>query len=545
MSDLEFNPQFQQAQAALLNTKQHVFITGRAGTGKSTLLKHFLTQITDERSWVVVAPTGVAALNVGGETIHHFFRLKPAATIIEVVREAKKARRDFRAEIYQHLQILIIDEISMVRADLFDSIDIFLQKVRGNQQPFGGVRVICFGDLYQLPPVVRSSEKEIFQQYYDSPYFFSSHVFQRLQVEESLNNFCFIELEKIYRQTDPTFINFLNDVRTRDVSDSDLTLINNQVLEIERLSDLDSRYVILTTTRAKAHAINLARLQELSTPTSTFIARSSHNFRDSAEPTDQTLELKVGARVMLLVNDSQGRYVNGSLGAVGAINDEQELVSVQLDTGLKVEVNYYTWESSRSVYNQAQKRIERETIGSFSQLPLKLAWAMTIHKAQGKTFPHLMIDLERHTFTTGQAYVALSRGVDLSGICLARPLRLSDIRLDYKIVKFLTNIQYQLAAKQRGGQNITDQLETAIASGSSLIMDYLKANNTKSQRIIQPIAISDMEFKGVKFLGLTAICSQYDQQRTFNVARILKLDPITPPKLTQPDSSPDSKPDIN
>ncbi len=522
MSEFELNAQIKIALDLLENTDKHVFITGRAGTGKSTLLTHFLTQITHQ-DFVVLAPTGVAALNVGGETIHHFLRIKPAATTEEVIKDAKRAKKGKLAKLYQHLDTIIIDEISMVRADLFDHLDIFLQTVRKNKYPFGGVRIVCFGDLYQLPPVVQWSEREIFSQYYQSPYFFSSHVFKRLQEEENLSNFAFIELEKIYRQSDPTFIDFLNQVRDRTIDDHNLALINQKILQTDNLDDIDSNYIILTVTKAKAQAINLARLNNLSGKKYSFTADYYGNFNQSSAPNDEKLILKKGARVMMLNNDSGGEWVNGSMGEISDIDYKNETIWVKLDHGNEIEVKKHSWEASSSVFDPVKQTITRQTIGSFTQFPIKLAWAITIHKAQGRTFDKLIIDLEKNAFAAGQTYFAFSRGTSLNNIYLIRPLKKSDIRLDYQIVSFLTSLQYQLAAINNQSDSFQALIEKAINEKCDLSMVYLKGKNIKSERIITPLKISKMEFKGIEFLGLCAFCHQRQAERNFALKRIINL----------------------
>lgn len=430
------DPQAQKILRALLQTDDHLFITGRAGTGKSTLLNYFLTQLKDI-NYVVLAPTGVAALNVGGETFHRFLKIKPGATRQEVVAEARFAKRCKRDKIYTQLQLIVIDEISMVRADLFDSLDLYLRAVRQSDAPFGGVRVVCFGDLYQLPPVVTRDEEALFQSYYQTPYFFSSDVFHRLSQEELFSNFTCLQLEQIYRQSDRQFIDFLNSVRHNRVDEDQLNRINSHVLDGCGLDDLDPRFVILTVTRARAQKINLNRLANLSGSARSFKSSTKGKFSPLSQPADEDLFLKIGARVMLLNNQSDDLWVNGSTGEITAIDDDKNLVYVQLDDGEEVPVPRFTWETARSVFNDKTGKIEREVTGSFTQYPLKLAWAITVHKSQGKTFDKLIIDFERGAFAPGQTYVAFSRGTTMDQIFLSRPLQLSDIKVDPQIVSFL------------------------------------------------------------------------------------------------------------
>ncbi len=438
---LEHNAQIDEALAALLVRRGHVFITGSAGTGKSTLLRYFLQNCGDQQT-VVLAPTGVAALNVGGETIHHFMRIGPMATRGDVFSAARRLVRAHETKLYESVDALIIDEISMVRADLFDFLDLFLRLVRGNERPFGGVRLICFGDLYQLPPVVKGDEREAFEEEYETPFFFSSQVFDRLQRDRRVP-LEYIQLQKIYRQTDERFISLLQEIRTQSITPERLALLNERVLDDGRVDDLAGDFVVLTATKARAEAINNYHLECLPGRVRAYLANQDGKFPDSSRPTLERLRLKKGARVMLLNNHPKGAWVNGTMGEIEAMY--RDFVLVKLDGGETVKVDVYTWENYHAVFNPVKQTIEREKVGEFSQLPLKLAWAVTIHKAQGQTFERLAIDLGRGAFAGGQTYVALSRGTSLEGICLARPLRPEDICCDQHILRFyqeLENLEY-------------------------------------------------------------------------------------------------------
>lgn len=429
---LEHNPQIDEALAALLTRRGHVFIFGSAGTGKSTLLRYFLQNCGDQQV-VVLAPTGVAALNVGGETIHHFVHIGPMATRGDVHSAARRRVREHETQLYENLDALVIDEISMVRADLFDFLDLFLRLVRDDDQPFGGVRLICFGDLYQLPPVVKEDECDAFMEEYETPFFFSSQVFDRMQRDDQMS-LEYIQLQKIYRQADEEFIGLLQEMRTQCLTSEHLAFLNERVLTCGRVDDLAGDYIVLTATRARAEAINNRHLASLPGHAREYKADQDGKFPDSSQPTLQCLRLKVGARVMLLNNHPQGAWVNGSIGEIEAMY--RDFVLVKLDSGETVKVDAYTWENYHSAFDPAKQAIVRVKVGEFSQLPLKLAWAVTIHKAQGQTFERVAIDLGRGAFAGGQAYVALSRGTSLAGICLARPLRAEDIYCDEHIVHF-------------------------------------------------------------------------------------------------------------
>lgn len=428
---LEFTPQFTQALSKMESGKAFVFVTGRAGTGKSTLLKHFVQNT--KLNTPVLAPTGVAALNVDGETIHRFFKIPPAVTP-DIARQEALERKN--TGIYRKINVLVIDEISMVRADLLDSIDAFLRAVRRNHLPFGGVRVIGIGDLYQLPPVVTPDETSAFSRFYATPYFFSSKVYNLLS---QIGMVDFLELEKVYRQKDQKFIDLLNAIRNRTATENDLMKLNARLTYAEPPRDA----IILTPTNAAADAINQARMAELEHQARTFEGLAQGKFSGRDLPTEEMLELKVGARVMCVANDQHGRFVNGSLGWVRGF--DQGAAMVELD-GKKepICIETYTWTMFRTKYVKKTDSVEREQIGSFKQLPLRLAWAVTIHKSQGKTFEKVTLDLGRGAFAAGQVYVALSRCTSLEGLSLLKPVTLQQIKLDSSIVQYLDSWQNAL-----------------------------------------------------------------------------------------------------
>ncbi len=411
--ELERTPEFEDALHKMEHGKAFVFITGRAGTGKSTLLRHFVQQ--GRLIAPVLAPTGVAALNVQGETIHRFFKIPPSVDLQVARMEAENRKKP---EIYRQIQALIIDEISMVRADLLDAMDIFLQVIRGNKRPFGGVRVIGIGDLYQLPPVVTTADQQAFLQKYKTPYFFSSEVYRRLHGTGQID---FTELVKIYRQKDQEFIQLLNAIRSREICAEQLSKLNARIITVPPPEDS----IILTPTNEVADTINQARLRTLDTSTSVFEGIVSGKFKERDMSTDLFLALKVGARVMCVANDLKGRFVNGSLGWVIAILEEEgeRKILVQLDDVKEpVVIESYTWNIHRTKYNRKTGNLQQEPVGSFTQVPLRLAWAVTIHKSQGKTFEKVTLDLGRGAFAAGQIYVALSRCRTLEGLTLIKPI---------------------------------------------------------------------------------------------------------------------------
>ncbi len=510
---LQRTQQFDDALALMGGKDPFVFITGRAGTGKSTLLTFF--RETVDPTVPVLAPTGVAALNVQGETIHRFFRFTPGITARDARKKGKSARDN---ELYRTLTTIIIDEISMVRADLLDCVDAFLRAARKANRPFGGVRIIAIGDLYQLPPVVTSSDKEAFFQLYRTPYFFSSAVVSELVQSHQL---VFIELETIYRQTDPVFIELLNAVRNRSITQEQLNRLNQRI-GVVAVKDA----VILTPTNDVADEINAKRLAALTGKRQSFRASVQGDFPPRDMPTDEVLTLAIGARVMCVVNDSGGQYVNGSLGWVRGFtktDDGAAAAVVDIDDGGEAIVTPYTWTLYRSIYNAAEHRLDQESLGSFRQLPLKLAWAMTIHKSQGKTFDAVDLQLGRGAFAHGQVYVALSRCRSSEGLTLTKPVTAGQIRLDYAIQQFVTSLQYQRARQAIDTDTLIQRLRSAARAKQRVTITYLKAKDEKSRRQIQPISVKWDEYNGHEYLKLRAYCYLRNEERFFNVERILEL----------------------
>ena len=403
----------------------HYFITGKAGTGKSTLLQLF--RKTTKKKIAVLAPTGVAALNVKGQTIHSFFGFPP-----KLMDKTEIIPRKFR-KLYLSLDAIIIDEVSMVRADIIDNIDQFLKINRRNNAPFGGVQMIFFGDLFQLPPVVATAyEKQYFRQYYQSPYFFDAHIFHELAREKVI----FLELSKVYRQEQRSFIRLLDLIRLNEMDYDDLDYLNQRYIK-----DFQKQpgYITLCARNATADQINQVELQSIKQPIFQYRAKIEGSFDPRLFPTDLSLSLKVGAQVMIIKNDPGRKYVNGTLAIVETLSDHSIGISFQDASGKKELVDLTTtrWEVIKYRYNpQSTIKIESDVIGTFEQFPLKLAWAVTIHKSQGKTFDKVIVDLGAGAFEHGQTYVALSRCRTLEGIILSKPLRPQDIMVDPTVTHF-------------------------------------------------------------------------------------------------------------
>jgi ATP-dependent exoDNAse (exonuclease V) alpha subunit len=392
----------------------HLFVTGRAGTGKSTLLRAIRDMVPAEM--VVVAPTGLAAVNVGGQTIHSFFGFPPRLIRPDDIRRSRNGR------VMRGLKFLVIDEVSMVRSDLMWAIDQSLRVNRGRpREPFGGVRLAMFGDLHQLPPVIDEPEvASHLEGEHGGPFFFS------IGALREGSGTALIELEQVFRQRDEALLRVLNRVRDGEADEDDLSALNERVHPIRTLSEGEP-YVILTPTNAAARRINMAYLEALPSRSYEYQAGVTGEFSDSAQPTDATMILKAGAKVMLLRNDSDRRWVNGTIARISRL--EEDRVWVEVD-GEEYEIERVAWENRRYAYDKAEEKIVETVAGTFRQFPLRLAWALTIHKSQGLTLDKVYIDLGRGTFAHGQAYVALSRCRTLDGLALARPLRPSDVLFD-------------------------------------------------------------------------------------------------------------------
>ncbi len=418
---LELNEGFKYALDVLEKTDQPLFLTGRAGTGKSTLLQLFRS--TTRKKMVVLAPTGIAALNVQGQTIHSFFGFPPRLI------QAKDITKHFNKKWFKRIEVLVIDEISMVRADLLDAIDRSLRLNRESLLPFGGVQMVFVGDLFQLPPVIASEEeKRIFEMAYQTPYFFSANVLRDFDFEK-------MELRKVYRQEQRHFLRLLDAVRLNQVDYEDLEDLNQRH---QPLFEAERTFITLATRNAKVDRINLRELANLDGAEEVFMANIKGEFDPKQYPAEQALRLKIGAQVMFIKNDPDGNFVNGTIGKVSDFDTEGIKVFTDEQGSPKViNVVPVKWEIIR--YRPGKENpneIEAEVVGTFEQYPLRLAWAVTIHKSQGKTFDQVIIDMDTGAFEFGQTYVALSRCRTLEGIVLRQKLKLSDMLTDERVVDY-------------------------------------------------------------------------------------------------------------
>lgn len=428
------NPEFQDALNLIQFTRQSVFLTGKAGTGKSTFLKYVCANV--KKKHVVLAPTGIAAINAGGSTLHSFFKLPFHPLLPDdpnfSLRNGKlhsflKYSSEHR-KLIKEIELVIIDEISMVRADIIDFIDKVLRVYSQNmREPFGGKQLLLVGDVFQLEPVVKNDEREILNRFYPSPYFFSARVFNEIELVA-------VELTKVYRQSDKVFINVLDHIRTNTTGSADLQLLNTRYNTKIEACESDM-YITLATRRDTVDFINEKKLAELPGESAILRGEIKGEFPESSLPTQIELELKPGAQIIFIKNDPDKRWVNGTIGTVSGI-DENDTIYVITEDGQEFDVKKEKWSNIRYKYNEQEKKIEEEELGVFIQYPIRLAWAITIHKSQGLTFSRVVIDFTGGVFAGGQAYVALSRCTSLDGIQLKKPISRGDIFVRPEIVTF-------------------------------------------------------------------------------------------------------------
>lgn len=442
------NSQFRNALNLVQFTSNSLFLTGKAGTGKSTFLKYICEHT--KKKYVVLAPTGIAAINAGGVTLHSFFKLPFHPLVPDDPRYAGRKLRDFlkynkeHCKLVREVELIIIDEISMVRADIIDFIDRILRTYSGNhRQAFGGKQMLFVGDIFQLEPVVKRDERDILQRFYETPYFFSARVFQEMKLVS-------IEFTQVYRQTDKVFVSVLDHIRTNTVTKADLQLINCQVRnEGENTNENDSTALTITLAarRDTVDFINQSRLSALEGDVQTFSGEIQGEFPESSLPTLLELQLKVGAQIIFIKNDHDKRWVNGTLGMIEGIDVDGKFIYVMTEDGKHHDVEREIWENVRYTYNEKEKKIEEEELGVFKQFPLRLAWAITIHKSQGLTFDHVNVDFSGGVFAGGQTYVALSRCRSLEGLSLSQELNFADIFVNPNVVTFSQQFNDQHAVE--------------------------------------------------------------------------------------------------